>query len=55
MMTMLNPKRTPAAQGPTQMIPGYEVKARMKSEMGRMIAPSIMGYSRASGTGPLTQ
>jgi hypothetical protein len=54
-MTMLNPNSTPDAHGPTQMIPGYEVKARMNSEMGRTIAPSIIGYRRASGTGPSAQ
>lgn len=37
MMTMLNPNRTPATHGPIQWMPGYEVKARMKSEMGRML------------------
>ena len=37
MMTMAKPNSAPATQGPIQWMPGYEVKARMNSEMGSIL------------------
>lgn len=39
MITIENPKSTPATQGPIQWIPGYDVKAKMKRAIGRMLWP----------------
>jgi len=35
----------------TQMMSGEDVQANQKREMGRMIAPTIMGGKRSSGIG----